>query len=75
MLGNMDMHQKRSTARKNKMADDGSLAKVLSFDIARQTRLTAGLSSVDAVNCYDSVAHAIASLVFQSFGVPKETVV
>ena len=25
--------------------------------------LTAGLASVDAANCYDSVAHAIASLV------------
>merc|ERR1711966_529032 len=62
-------------SEKNKMADDGSLAKVLFFDIARQTRLTAGLSSVDAANCYDSVAHAIAPLVFQAFGVPKEAVV
>ena len=57
------------------MADDGSLAKVLFFGIARQTRLTAGLSSVDAANCYDSVARTIVSLVFQSFGVQKEAVV
>ena len=50
MQGSMGTHQKKSTAKKNKMADDGSLAKVLFFDIARQTRLTAGLSSVDAAN-------------------------
>ena len=61
-------------SEKNKMADDGTLAKVLFFDIVRQTRLTAGQSSVDAANCYDSVAHTIASLVFQSFGVPEEAV-
>ena len=33
------------------------------------------MSSVGTANCYDSVAHTIASLVFQSFGVPKEAVV
>ena len=49
-------------SEKNKMADDGTLAKVLFFDIARQTQLSAGLSSVDAANCYDAVAHVIASL-------------
>ena len=41
-------------------------------DVVRQTRLTAELASVDAANCYDSIAHAIASLVFQAYGVPKE---
>ena len=30
---------------------------------------------MDAANCYDSVAHVIASLVFQSLGVPKQAVV
>ena len=33
---------------KKKIADDGTLAKVLFFDIARHTRLTAGQGSVDA---------------------------
>ena len=61
-------------SEKNRMADDGSLAKVLFYDIVRQTRLPAGLASVDASNCYDSIAHAIASLVFQSFGVSEEAV-
>jgi hypothetical protein len=30
---------------------------------------------VDAANCYDSIAHAIASLIFQACGVPTEGVV
>ena len=33
-------------------------------------RRPAGLASVIADNCYDRIAHAIASLVFQVFGVP-----
>lgn len=57
---------------KNRTADDGHLAKVLVHDIARQLWAPYGLASVDAANCYDRIAHAIASLVFQSFGVPKE---
>ena len=61
-------------SERNKTADDGTLAKVIFLDIVRQSRLSAGLSSVDAAQCYDSVAHAIASLVFQAFGVPEEAV-
>ena len=57
-----------------KTADDGTLAKVLFQDVVIQTRLTAGLALVDTANCYDSVAHAIASLVFQAYGVPEEAV-
>ncbi len=57
------------------MADDGMLAKVLFYDIVRQSRLLAGISAVDADNCYDRIAHPIASLVFQSLGVPKAVVV
>ncbi len=30
---------------------------------------------MDADNCYDCISHQIASLVFQSFGVPKEACV
>jgi hypothetical protein len=61
-------------SEKGRMADDGSLAKTLFYDIIRQTRIPAGLSSVDAAQCYNRVAHAIASLVFQAFGVPEEAV-
>jgi hypothetical protein len=35
-------------------------------------RLPAGISAADANNCYDRVAHPIASLLFQSLGFPKE---
>ena len=56
------------------MTDNGTLAKVLLFDVVRQFRLPAGLSSVDAANCYDSVARAIAALAFRAFGVSKEAV-
>lgn len=48
----------------NCTVDEGSLSKVLFYDISQQTRLSAGISSVDADNCYDRVLHAIASLVF-----------
>ena len=43
-------------------------------DIVRQCRKPAGIASVDAANCYDSIAHAIASLIFQACGVPVEGV-
>ena len=56
-------------SERGRMADDGGLAKILFYDIVRQTRLVAMISSVDASNCYDRIAHAIASLVFQAFGV------
>jgi hypothetical protein len=55
---------------RNKMADDGTLTKVLTYDIIHQTRRSAGLASVDADNCYNRIAHTIASLVFKAFGVP-----
>jgi hypothetical protein len=45
------------------------LAKTLFYDISHQTRTPAAIASVDASNCYDWIAHAMASLIFQSFGV------
>jgi hypothetical protein len=57
-------------SKRNKMVDNGTLTKVLTYDIIRQTRRSAGLVLVDADNCYDRIAHAIASLVFQAFGIP-----
>eukprot|EP00804_Cyclotella_cryptica_P006975 CCRYP_007113-RA/>CCRYP_007113-RA protein AED:0.75 eAED:0.75 QI:0/-1/0/1/-1/0/1/0/1178 len=57
-------------SERQRTADDGILAKVLFYDISRQLRAPAALASVDAANCYDRVAHAIASLVFRSFGSP-----
>jgi hypothetical protein len=54
------------------IAEDGTLAKVLFYDIVRQTRFSACISSVDADNCYNRVLHAIALLLFCSFGASQE---
>jgi hypothetical protein len=61
-------------SKKNRMADDGGLAKTLFYDIARQTRLPAAIASVDASNCYEWIVHAMALLIFQSFGVEDTAV-
>jgi hypothetical protein len=44
---------------------------MLFFDTAQQARASATIASVDTSNCYDRIAHAIASLVFQAFGLPE----
>ena len=46
-------------SEKVKTADDCSLEKVIIYDIVWQARTSAALSSIDAANCYDSIAHAI----------------
>ena len=44
---------------------------MIAYDVIRQTRHPAGIASVDADNYYNRIAHAMASLVFQAFGVPS----
>jgi hypothetical protein len=56
------------------MANDGMLCKTLFYDITRQARIPAAIASVNASNCYDRIAHAMASLVFQAFGVPTTAI-
>jgi hypothetical protein len=56
-------------SEKNRTADDGGLAKTLFYDIVCQLRVPAAIALVNASNCYDHIAHAMASLIFQSFGV------
>ena len=51
-------------SEQNRTAGDGGLAKMLFYDIAHQTRTPAAIASVDASNCYDRIAHAMASLIF-----------
>ena len=77
MLDNIRRHRlmcEEIYSEKNRMADDGGLAKVLFYDVVRQARVSAAIASVDAANCYDRIAHAIASLVFQACGVPRSAV-
>ena len=50
------------------------MAKILFYDIVRQQRVPAVIASVDAANCYNIVAHLIASLFFQSFGVGEKSI-
>jgi hypothetical protein len=61
-------------SEKNRMADDGTLCKTLFYDITRQARVPSAITLVDASNCYNRIAHAIASLVFQAFGVPTTAI-
>jgi hypothetical protein len=61
-------------SERNCLADDGTLSKVLFYDIVRQLRRPAGLTSVDVDNCYNGIAHPMASMVFQSFGVPTPAI-
>lgn len=62
-------------SERQRMADDGILAKTLFYDISRQLRTPAALASVDAANCYDRVAHAVASMVFQAFGATEHSTI
>ena len=61
-------------SERNRMTNDGNLAKVLFYDIVRQIRVSAGIISVDTAKCYYIIARAIASLVFQAFGVPEQAI-
>jgi hypothetical protein len=61
-------------SKRNRMADDGTLSKMLFCDLARQARAPAAIASVDTSNCNDRIAHAMASLVFQAFEVPVTAV-
>jgi hypothetical protein len=61
-------------SEQNHLADDGTPSKVLFFNIACQLRRPAGLASVDADNCYDCIAHPMASMIFQAFGVPTPAI-
>ena len=58
----------------NRMTDIGTLAKTLLFNIVWVLRVPMAISLVNTANCYNSIAHAIVSLVFQSFGVSEEVV-
>jgi hypothetical protein len=61
-------------SEKKRIADNSSLAKTLFYNLVCQSQQPAGLSLVDADNCYDRIAHAIALLVCQLFGVPQESI-
>jgi hypothetical protein len=59
-------------SEKGEKGDVRILAKVLFYDISRQTRRTAWLGCADAANCYESMTNATGSLIFQAFGILEE---
>ncbi len=61
-------------SKKNRTTNDGGLAKMLFYDIVRQSCSAVAIASVDASNCYDQIAHAMASLIIQSLGVESTAV-
>jgi hypothetical protein len=61
-------------SKKNRMADDQTFCKMLFYDITRQARVPAAIASVDASNCYDQIAHAMALMIIQIFGLPATAI-
>jgi hypothetical protein len=61
-------------SKQNCTANNGGLAKTLFYDIACQTRSSAAIASVDVSNYYNWIAHTMASLIFQSFGLESTAV-
>ncbi len=57
-------------SKKNRMADDRTLCKTLFYNISHQAWVPDTIALVDASNCYNRIAHTMASLIFQAFGVP-----
>jgi hypothetical protein len=72
MLANVQKYKlmpEEVCSKRNRLADNGTLSKILFFDSACQLRRAAGLALVDADNCYNRIAHPMASMIFQTFGV------
>jgi hypothetical protein len=63
-----------SGSRSNHDATEVALNRRLFCDIARQKRHSAAIGSVDLSQCFDRLAHAIASLGAQRWGVPVSAI-
>jgi hypothetical protein len=61
-------------SERNRMADNGTLCTTLFYDITQQAHVPAVIALVDASNCYNRIAHAMKSFVFQAFGVPTTAI-
>jgi hypothetical protein len=57
-------------SQRNHLADNGTLSKIIFYNIVCQLHQPACLALVNADNCYNCIAHPMASMVFQSFTVP-----
>jgi hypothetical protein len=54
----------------NRLAKNGTLSKVLFYDIFHQLCWPAGLASIDADKFYNRIAHPMALMIFQALGIP-----
>ena len=61
-------------SEKGKTSEDAILHQVLAYDIARQKRAPFIVASVDAAQCYDRIAHAMAALTLRASKVPDSSV-
>jgi len=61
-------------SEKGKTAEDAILQQVLMYDIARITKRPLLVAQVDASQCYDRVAHAMAALTLRAFRVHNSSV-
>ena len=61
-------------SRKDRTSDETSVCKVLTFDLIRQKRIPAIISSNDLKSCYDRIAHSFANLSMRRVGVPVEPI-
>jgi hypothetical protein len=61
-------------SRQHHDVTDVALNRHLFCDIARQKKYSAAIAGVDLVQCYDHIAHSIASLGSQRWGVPVNAI-
>ena len=71
---NHDLVPEEIYSEKGKTAEDAILHQVLAYDIARQKRAPFIVASVDAAQCYDRIAHAMAALTLRASKVPDSSV-
>ena len=61
-------------SERGKISEDAILQQVLTYDLARQWRKPIIFALVDAAQCYDRVAHAMAALTRRAFKVWERSV-
>ena len=61
-------------SKKEKTPEDAILQQVLVYDIARQLRRPLVIASVDVVQCYNRIAHAVVSLMLRAYTIRQSSV-
>lgn len=74
LVGKHGMIPEEVYSKNEQTAEDPVLYQVLAYDITRQKRVLLIMTSVDAAQCYDRLAHTMAALTLRAFKVPKSSV-